>query len=93
VDGLEVGQEPGAWGSALERLPLALLPLVDEAAADWWCHTGAKRVSTVTAAQLMALGLGPGPLLGGALRRAKRAAWRGGDEEEQLQAALAQGIR
>ena len=93
VDGLEVGQEPGAWGSALERLPLALLPLVDEAAADWWCHTGAKRVSTVTAAQLMALGVGPGPLLGGALRRAKRAAWRGGDEEEQLQAALAQGIR
>jgi tRNA nucleotidyltransferase (CCA-adding enzyme) len=93
IDGLEVGEEPGAWGAALEQLPPALLPLVDEDAADWWCHTGAELSTTVNAAQLMSLGLAPGPLLGEALRRAKRAAWRGQSQEEQLQEALEQPIR
>jgi tRNA nucleotidyltransferase (CCA-adding enzyme) len=88
LEGLDVGTEPGQWGLALERLPPALLPLVDEAAADWWCFEGAELRSPINGAQLMAAGLTPGPGLGQALRRAKQAAWRGLSKEAQLEAAL-----
>ncbi|MFT5586753.1 MAG: tRNA nucleotidyltransferase (CCA-adding enzyme) [Cognaticolwellia sp.] len=93
VDGLDVGREPGEWGLALEHLPTALLALVDEAAADWWCFDGAQLRSPINGAQLMAAGLSPGPGMGAALRRAKQTAWRGGNEEDQLQAALSPPIR
>ena len=88
VEGLDVGQEPGAWGLALEGLPPALLPLVDEAAADWWCFEGVQLNSQINSGQLMAAGMPPGPELGEALRRAKKAAWRGLNKERQLQEAL-----
>lgn len=91
VDGVldaPLGEDPGAWGEALQGVPPALLTLVDARAADWWVFTGRALRTPVDAAQLMAAGIPQGPELGAALRRAQRSAWRGQGVPEQRAAAL-----
>jgi len=86
--------DPGLHGESLYRLPPALRAYAayldpDNTALQWWEDKGRLIAVGVTSQDLLNAGLQPGTAFGEALRRAKQAAWRGANTDEQLAAALA----
>lgn len=89
----ERSEDSGDHGEALEPLDpvqraFAAFLSPGNPALHWWEQTGRFIGFAVDGSALIRAGFTPGPAIGSALHRAKRAAWRGASEEEQLLAAL-----
>ena len=89
----ESTEDSGTHGEALEGLDpvqraFATFLSPGNPALHWWEETGRFIRFQIDGAALLEAGSTPGPALGAALKRAKRAAWRGATRDEQLLAAL-----
>ena len=82
---------PGGWGRALQACTAELWACIAASghaeAVAWWAREGRHREPAFGGGRLIEMGCPRGPKVGEAIAAARSAAWEGGDEAEQLEAA------
>ena len=88
---LEKASGPADWGAALQGCTAELWACISafghKEAVGWWVKTGRFREPAFGGGRLIGMGCPRGPRVGEALAAARRAAWEGRKEAEQLEAA------